>query len=83
MIKRFIDFVDSIKNMNELRRPFYIILVLVVLSDFFVHREHVAFFWDHIPGWSALYGFISCIVIILVSKFIGHEWLLKEEDYYD
>lgn len=83
MIKRFIDFVDSIKNMNELRRPFYIILILVVLSDFFVHREHAAFFWDHIPGWSALYGFISCIVIILVSKFIGHEWLLKEEDYYD
>lgn len=61
----------------------YIALVLVVAADFVIHRHHVEHFWDRIPGFGAVYGLVSCVVIIIVSKYIGHAWLMKKEDYYD
>ncbi|HET6370702.1 MAG TPA: hypothetical protein VFG95_05860 [Nitrospiria bacterium] len=65
------------------KRLFYASMVLVVALDFIAPRHHAFFFWDEIPGYSAVYGFISCVLIIVVSKFLGHYWLMKREDYYD
>lgn len=69
--------------MERLKILFGICLVAVVLSDFLIPREHVTFFWDGVPGFSAIYGFMACVLIIVVSKFIGKRWLMKPEDYYD
>ncbi len=62
---------------------FYVVLLAVFASDFFITREHPVFPWDRIPGFSAVYGFISCVVIAMLSKFIGHHGIMKKEDYYD
>ncbi|KCZ71684.1 hypothetical protein ANME2D_02420 [Candidatus Methanoperedens nitroreducens] len=70
-------------NIKTLRYLFYASLVIVVLADFFIHREKIEFFWDAIPGFSALYGLVSSILLIIVSKAIGHKLLLRKEDYYD
>ncbi|MBI5238498.1 MAG: hypothetical protein HY887_08770 [Deltaproteobacteria bacterium] len=78
-----IDRLADERNRKTLKAVCYIVLIAVFASDFFIHRLHAAFVWDHIPGFSAAYGFISCILIIIVSKFVGHEWLMKKEDYYD
>jgi len=61
---------------------FAVSLIIVVISGFFIHK-HVIFPWDEIPIFNAVYGFISCVLIILISKEIGHKWLMKPEDYYD
>ena len=74
---------NLVKNTKTLKRIAYVILVLTVALDFFIPRHHVHFFWDEIPGFSAVYGFISCILIIIVSKTLGHYWLSRPEDYYD
>lgn len=76
-------YLDKPENIKTLKRLFYAILVILVLADFFIHREKQEFFWDGIPGFSAFYGFISCVLIIVVSKYIGHAFLMKEEDYYE
>jgi hypothetical protein len=55
----------------------------VVVIDFFLPRDHPHFFWDLIPGFNAVFGFISCILIIVISKALGHYWLARSEDYYD
>ncbi len=73
----------SPKKIKTLKRIFYAVLVIVVIADFLVERHHAAFPWDSVPGFSALYGFISCAVIIILSKIVGHAWLMKKEDYYD
>jgi hypothetical protein len=45
---------------------------------------HPAHFWfESIPAWGSLYGFASCVAIIVVSKFLGKVWLMRGEDYYD
>lgn len=74
---------NMVNNTKTLERIAYVILALTVVLDLFIPRDHVYFFWDDIPGFSAVYGFISCIVIIIVSKALGHYWLSRPEDYYD
>ncbi len=37
----------------------------------------------HVPGFFALLGFLGCVAIILVSKWLGRYWLQRREDYYE
>ncbi len=39
--------------------------------------------WDVIPGFYVIYGFVGCVLIIVVSKALGKGALQKREDYYD
>ncbi len=67
-----------------LKNTFFVILLIVLASDFFIHRGHPVFFWDKIPGFWALFGLIGCLVLFLVSKLIG-VWckISRKEGYYD
>tara|TARA_Y100000294_G_C8352364_1_gene255254 strand:+ start:221 stop:475 length:255 start_codon:yes stop_codon:yes gene_type:complete len=73
--------IDSIRTKN-VKAIAYFILGLLVIIDFFIPRNKVHFFGDSIPGFWALFGLIACILIIIVSKWIGHLGLLKDENYY-
>ena len=83
MIARLVAFFGD-KQYARLRwRLLIAVLLLVFAADFFVER-HGDHFWNHIPGWSAAFGFVSCVAIIFVSKFIGHKGrIMRDEDYYD
>ena len=70
-------------KMKTLRWIFYAALVIVLVADFFVERHHVEFPWDAIPGFGALFGLVTSVLIIRVCKAIGYAWLMKKEDYYD
>lgn len=78
---------DEPRNIARLRKVFYLSLGIVVILEFIlIKREHIELSPEYIaefPAFHAIYGFIACVLIILVSKFIGHLWLMKEEDYYD
>jgi len=39
--------------------------------------------WDRIPLFYAAFGFVGCVLIIVVSKAIGKAFLQKEENYYE
>jgi hypothetical protein len=57
-------------------------LAEIVLPLIFGRGEsHFAF--EDFPAWGSLYGFGSCVAIIVVSKLIGKLWLMRREDYYD
>ncbi len=84
MIKRIVNFFGDRKYAKSRRRVFYLVLALIVIADFLVSREHGEYFWERLPGWSALYGLGSCVALILVSKFLGHQvGLMRREDYYE
>ncbi len=78
----------------RIKRWFYIGLAAVALAEIVValaqivlphmfHGEHSHFWFEWIPAWGSLYGFVSCVAIIIVSKFIGKVWLMRREGYYD
>ena len=71
----------------RLKRWFYAGLGVAALSEIVLPRifpggeSHFPF--EDFPAWGSLYGLISCVAIILVSKLIGKLWLIRREDYYD
>jgi hypothetical protein len=84
MIARLVQFFGDERHARQRRRLFYLVLVLIVFADFLVFREHAEYLWDRLPGWSAVYGFGSCVLLIFFSKFLGHQGgLMRREDYYD
>ena len=60
-----------------------VLAALVVWDALFVSKEHVHTFVERIPGFWAVFGFVACVVIIIVSKWFGHLGIMTREDYYD
>ena len=77
-----IDIIEKLRT-KTVKKFAYIILVSLIAADFIIPRHEIHFFGDKIPGFWSLYGFISCVLIIVVSKWLGHHWLMRDEDYYD
>jgi hypothetical protein len=72
--------------MKHLLKILFGCLFFSIVAGFFVHlylHPHIHFIWETLPFFSAVYGFIGCIVIILGSKALGHYWLQRQEDYYE
>ena len=74
-------------RLARIRLCFYVGLALVaaaeIVAPLVFHGAHHHFGFEGIPAWGSLYGLISCVAIIVVSKFIGKMWLMRREDYYD
>ena len=84
MIGKLVNFFGDAKYSKLRWRLLLAVLAAIVLADFLVTRDHTEHFWDAIPGWGAVFGFVSCVAIIFVSKFIGHRGgIMRDEDYYD
>lgn len=84
MIKRLVHFFGGTGTSKLRWRLFIATLAAVAIADFLVVRDHGEFFWDFLPGWGAGFGFLSCVAIIFVSKFLGHQGrIMRDEDYYD
>ena len=77
-----IDIIEKLRT-KTVKKLAYGILVLLIVADFIIPRHEIHFFGDKIPGFWSLFGFISCALIIVVSKWLGHHWLMRDEDYYD
>jgi hypothetical protein len=60
---------------------FAIVLAVTVLADLFI-SHHAYFGLDGTLGFGAWFGFVSCVVLIVVAKALGS--VLKRPDtYYD
>lgn len=60
-----------------------VVLVVEVLLPLVFHGGHAHFSFESFPAWGSIYGFVSCVAIIVVSKLIGKAWLMRREDHYD
>ncbi len=61
-----------------------IIIIASLVSEFvFLADHHSEHWWSHIPGFYILWGFLGCVCIIFVSKWLGKLFIQKKEDYYD
>ena len=77
-----IDIIEKLRT-KTVKKLAYGILVLLIVADFIIPRHEIHFFGDKVPGFWSLFGFISCALIIVVSKWLGHHWLMRDDDYYD
>ena len=72
---------DKRENLVLFLRLFYASLAVLIVLDVFVDK-HPHFGFDGAPSFSAAYGFISCVLLVLIAKVL-RLFLMKEEDYYD
>jgi len=75
------DFFDKKENIDKIIKVFYLLCALLVVADFIVHR-HIYHDWENIPAFYAVYGFVGCVVLVLIAKLM-RKFLMREEDYYD
>jgi hypothetical protein len=89
MIVKLIDYLrDRLKTV--IRICYGVLALLVVFDIAFVdkHSAHLAI--EKLPGFWAVFGFVACVLIIILSKWYGHiKWfgsnfrIMSPEDFYD
>ncbi len=71
----------------RMKRWFYASLAVLavgeIVAPLLFHTEAADFSFEDFPGWESIFGLISCVVIIKVSKLLGKLWLMRRETYYD
>jgi hypothetical protein len=80
-VKKENDFFDRPSTVTWILRVFYGLCILLVVLDFVVHR-HIYIYFEELPTFYAAYGFIACVVLVLLAK-IMRLVLMRGEDYYD
>lgn len=56
-----------------------LVLVLTLLSQFVAYPHY---WWEKVPGFFAIFGFLGCLVIIFGAKYLGKLLVSKDPDYY-
>lgn len=72
---------DDPNNVDRLLKGFYALCILLVVVDFFVHR-HIMTAWEELPAFYALYGFVACVVLVVLAKLM-RKYVMRKEEYYD
>ena len=72
---------DDPKNVRFVVRALAVSCVLLVLADLVIHR-HVVNPLESLFGFYAFFGFIACVVLVLLAKEM-RKVLMRSEDYYD
>lgn len=72
---------DRPENVKRLLRGFYIFLVVLLIVDFFIHK-HGYFPLEEYPDFFAVYGFVSCVLLIFIAKVL-RLLLKREENHYE
>lgn len=81
-------------RLKRLKRLALLALVLILAADVLrsllssghhdsEHGPSKHLWFEELPAFGSVYGLLSCVLIILVSKLIGKVWLMRPEDHYD
>jgi hypothetical protein len=68
---------------KKMQAVFCFLLVLLVLADFFIEKDHAVLPWESLPGFYAVFGLLATLLIIGVSKLLGHLFILRKEENHD
>ena len=72
---------DSPRNVKRAIYALFAVSALSLAGDFFIER-HVDHPWESLFGFYSLYGFVACVLLVLVAKEM-RKILMRREDYYD
>ena len=72
---------DKPENVKRLLWIFYAICAGLFLIDAVFHR-HVIHAWENLFGFYSVFGFVACVVLVLVAKEM-RKVLMRKENYYD
>ena len=71
-------------NPNNIKRVLYLLYgccAFLFALDFVIHR-HVMHDLENLWGFYPVYGFVGCVVLVLVAKWM-RSFLMRPENYYE
>ena len=72
---------DNPRNVQRIVIALFVICGLSVVAEFFVHL-HPEHPWESVFNFYSLYGFIACVMLVLIAKMLRY-FIMRREDYYD
>lgn len=71
---------DDPANVKRVIYALYAVCAVSLLGDFVVHR-HVDHPWEAWFGFYCVYGFVACVILVLIAKEM-RKVIMRGEDYY-
>jgi len=71
-------------NPRNVRRVLYVLYTccgILFILDVVIHR-HMVHPWEPLLAFYAVYGFVGCVVLVLIAKWM-RTFLMRDEKYYD
>ena len=72
---------DNPRNVRLLVRTLVVCCVILFGLDFILHR-HVEHPWESFPGFYAIYGFVACVILVMLAREL-RKLVMRDEDYYE
>ena len=72
---------DKPRNVRRVVLGLVGVCVILLSLDLVLHR-HVSHPWEAMFGFYAVYGFVACVLLVLLAKEM-RKVLIRNEDYYD
>ena len=72
---------DKPQNVRRVLWALVAMCIATIGADFVYHR-HIVHPWEGVWGFYAFYGFVACVVLVLVAKEM-RKLLMRAEDYYN
>jgi hypothetical protein len=72
---------DNPKNVKRVIRGLLMACAVLLGLDAVIHR-HAVHPWEGMFGFYALYGFVSCVILVVLAKEF-RKFIIRREDYYD
>jgi len=71
---------DAPKNIKRILRLLYACCILLLVLDLIIDR-HITHSWENLWGFYPIFGFVSCVILVLVATRM-RTFLMRDEDYY-
>lgn len=72
---------DEPRNVRRVIRGLLVVCAILFGLDLVIHR-HVDHPWEAMIGFYAVYGFVGCVVLVLLAKVL-RRIVMRSEDFYD
>ena len=73
---------DKPENVKRVLYALYTCVVLLLSVDLFYHK-HSIFPWGSSFGFFSVYGFVACVILVIVAKYVLRPLVMRKEDYYN
>lgn len=60
-----------------------VVIALSILLEFFVVEHHAHYWWHSFVGFDAIFGFLGCLLLIIVAKGPVTHLVQRDIEYYE
>jgi hypothetical protein len=73
---------DDPGNVKRLLVIFFSSVAVLMLLDLVVHK-HAHFAWEEWFGFYPVFGFVACVLLVIIAKYVLRPLVMRKENYYD